>query len=175
MLVAAIAGFAAAFHSGNDWLGFAAGAGAGLLLAAIFGVLVIWLNTNQYATGLALCLFGVGFSAFVGVGYVGKKLGEREPFEVPFLADIPFLGPALFKQHPLVYLAMLLARGARVVPYRSRAGSCCARSASRPTRRMRSATRCAGSGSRRWSPAARSAASPARSCRSSTRRCGSRA
>jgi len=29
MLVAAIAGFATAVHTGNDWLAFAAGAGAG--------------------------------------------------------------------------------------------------------------------------------------------------
>ena len=34
MLVAAIAGFAAAFHSGNQWVAFAAGAGAGMVLAA---------------------------------------------------------------------------------------------------------------------------------------------
>jgi ABC-type uncharacterized transport system permease subunit len=64
MLCAAIAGFATVVHTGNTWLGFAAGMAAGALLAAIFGVLVIWLNTNQYATGLALSLFGVGFSAF---------------------------------------------------------------------------------------------------------------
>jgi ABC-type uncharacterized transport system permease subunit len=61
MLCAAVAGFATVVHTGNDWLGFAAGMGAGALLAAIFGLLVIWLNTNQYATGLALSLFGVGF------------------------------------------------------------------------------------------------------------------
>ncbi|MDE2565968.1 MAG: ABC transporter permease, partial [Burkholderiales bacterium] len=58
MLVAAIAGFATAVHTGSDWLGFGAGALAGALLAAAFGVLVIWLNTNQYASGLALSLFG---------------------------------------------------------------------------------------------------------------------
>src|SRR5262245_18261449 len=49
MLVAAIAGFATAVHSGSDWLAFAAGMGAGALMAAAFGALVIWLNTNQYA------------------------------------------------------------------------------------------------------------------------------
>jgi ABC-type uncharacterized transport system permease subunit len=64
MLCAAIAGFATVVHTGSDWLGFAAGMAAGALLAAAFGVLVIWLNTNQYATGLALSLFGGGFSAF---------------------------------------------------------------------------------------------------------------
>ncbi|MCU0965337.1 MAG: ABC transporter permease, partial [Burkholderiaceae bacterium] len=49
MLVAAIAGFAAAFTTGSDTLAFVAGAAAGGLLAAAFGALVIWLNTNQYA------------------------------------------------------------------------------------------------------------------------------
>jgi len=111
MLCAAIAGFAAVVHTGNDWIGFAAGMGAGALLAALFGLLVIWLGTNQYATGLALSLFGVGFSAFAGIRYVQEKLPERPQFEVPFLADIPLLGSALFKQHPMVYATMALCIG----------------------------------------------------------------
>jgi general nucleoside transport system permease protein len=122
MLVAAIAGFAAAFTTGSDTLAFVAGAVAGGLLAAAFGALVIWLNTNQYATGLAVSLFGYGFSAFVGVGFVGKKLAERTPFEIPFLADIPLVGPALFKQHPMVYLAIALMFVCMWFLYRSRAG-----------------------------------------------------
>ena len=122
MLVAAIAGFAAAFYSGSDLLAFAAGAAAGGLLAAVFALLVIWLNTNQYATGLALSLFGTGFSAFAGIKYTQEKLGERPSFSIPGLADIPFVGPALFRQHPMVYLAMLLALGLALFLYRSRAG-----------------------------------------------------
>jgi len=122
MLVAAIAGFAAAFTTGSDIAAFIAGAAAGGLLAAAFGVLVIWLNTNQYATGLAVSLFGYGFSAFVGVGYVGQKLSERTPFEVPVLSQIPFIGPALFRHHPMVYVAILLVAAAVWFLYRSRAG-----------------------------------------------------
>jgi ABC-type uncharacterized transport system permease subunit len=122
MLVAAVAGFAVAFNTGSDLLAFAAGAGAGALLAAGFGLLVIWLNTNQYATGLALSLFGYGFSAFVGVAYVGKKLEERANFAVPGLADIPFVGPALFKQHPAVYVAVLLTIALMWFLQKSRAG-----------------------------------------------------
>ena len=122
MLVAAVAGFATAVHTGNDWLAFGAGAIAGALLAAVFGLLVIWLNTNQYATGLALSLFGTGFSAFAGIKYTQEKLGERPSFSIPGLADIPFVGPALFRQHPMVYLAMLLALGLALFLYRSRAG-----------------------------------------------------
>jgi general nucleoside transport system permease protein len=122
MLVAAIAGFATAVHSGSDWAAFAAGMGAGALMAAAFGLLVIWLNTNQVATGLALSLFGAGFSAFVGIGYVQGKLGERPSFSVPLLADMPFIGPALFRQHPMVYIAIALTGATAWFLYRSRAG-----------------------------------------------------
>jgi simple sugar transport system permease protein len=106
MLCAAIAGYATVVHTGSDWMGFLAGMGAGAVLALFFGALVIGLNTNQYATGLALSLFGVGFSAFVGTSYVQAKLPERLSYEVPYLADLPVIGPALFRQHPMVYLAI---------------------------------------------------------------------
>ena len=122
MLCAAIAGFATVVHSGSDVLGFAAGIGAGALLALIFGLLVIWLNTNQYATGLAVSLFGAGFSAFVGVAYVQQKMPERPSFAVPWLADLPLVGPALFRHHPLVYLTVLLALAMIWFLYRTRSG-----------------------------------------------------
>ncbi len=122
MLVAAIAGFATAVHTGNAWLAFAAGMVAGALMAACFGLLVIWLNTNQVATGLALSIFGGGFSAFVGIPYVAEKLGEQSQFHIPWLADLPFIGPALFRQHPMVYIAMALVAVLAWFLYRTRAG-----------------------------------------------------
>ena len=122
MLVAAIAGFATAVSTGSDWLAFAAGMGAGAGLAALLGVLVIWMNTNQYATGLALSLFGSGLSAFVGIGFIQAKLGERVVWAVPGLSDLPFVGVALFRHHPLVYGAMALAAGVAWFFFRTRTG-----------------------------------------------------
>jgi simple sugar transport system permease protein len=122
MLCAAIAGFAAVVHTGNDWVGFAAGTAAGALLALIFGALVIWLNTNQYATGLAVSLFGTGFSAFAGIGYVQERIPQRPTFAIPWLSDIPFLGSALFQHHPLVYLTVLFALALIWFLYRTRSG-----------------------------------------------------
>ena len=122
MLCAAIAGFATVVSTGNDWLGFAVGMGVGALLAAIFGLLVIWLNTNQYATGLALTLFGTGFSAFVGTSFVQAKIPERSSFAVPYLSDIPWVGPALFRHHPLVYVTVVLALVLIWFMYRTRSG-----------------------------------------------------
>ena len=122
MLCAAIAGFATVVTTHNPWLGFLAGMAAGALLAAFFGVLVIWLNTNQYATGLALSLFGVGFSAFAGINFVQAKLPESASYAIPVLGDIPLIGPALFRHHPMVYVAMALTAALIWFLYRTRAG-----------------------------------------------------
>ena len=122
MLCAAIAGFATVVATGSDTLGFVAGMGAGAVMALVFGVLVIWLNTNQYATGLALSLFGAGFSAFAGIRHVQEKIPERPNFTIPYFTDIPLLGPALFRQHPLVYLTAVFALGLIWFLYRTRSG-----------------------------------------------------
>jgi general nucleoside transport system permease protein len=122
MLCAALAGYATVVYSGSDTLGFVAGMGAGAILAAVLGVLVIYLHANQYATGLALSLFGAGFSAFAGVGYVQEKIAARPSFALPWLSDIPFLGAALFRHHPMVYLAMVLGAALVWFLYRTRAG-----------------------------------------------------
>lgn len=122
MLMAAVAGFATALATGSDVAAFAAGALAGAAAAAMFGWLVIWLNTNQYATGLALALFGAGLSAFVGVGLVGKKLDDRVSFELPWLADLPFVGTVFFRQHPMAWVTLVLVLGVAWFLYRTRAG-----------------------------------------------------
>ena len=107
MLVSAITGFAVAVNTGSPTLGFLAGAGASMVLSGFFAWLTVWLGTNQYATGLALSLFGAGASTYIGLNYVGNSLHNGR-FGIPFLEDIPVLGPALFRQHPMVYLSLLL-------------------------------------------------------------------
>lgn len=122
MLCAAIAGFATTAHTGSAALGLLAGAAAGVALALIFGVLVIGLNTNQYATGLALSLFGAGFSAFVGQNWVQAQLPAQPNRAIAGLSDIPFVGVALFTHHSLVYAAAALAVALTWWLARTRAG-----------------------------------------------------
>ena len=122
MLCAALAGFATVVATGSTGLGFAAGMAAGAVLAGIFGVLVIWPNTNQYATGRALSLFGAGFSAGAGLNFVQAKMPTLPKYSIPGLSDIPLIGPALFNHHPLVYLAVVLALGLMWWLDRSRTG-----------------------------------------------------
>jgi simple sugar transport system permease protein len=122
MLCAALAGFATVVHTGSDSLGLLAGVAAGALLAGVLGLLVVGLNTNPYATGLALSLFGAGLSAFLGAPYVQAKLPERVQFSVPGLSDLPWVGPALFQHHPMVYVVAIGALCLMVWLDRTRAG-----------------------------------------------------
>jgi ABC-type uncharacterized transport system permease subunit len=122
MLIAAVCGFATAVHTDSAWVAFGAGALAGAILSTMFGWLVIWLHANQYAAGLAMSLFGAGVSAFVGVPYTREKLSLPPVTGIPLLRDIPFFGPALFRQHALVYLTIAFTFFLTWLLYRSRTG-----------------------------------------------------
>jgi simple sugar transport system permease protein len=119
MLVAAVAGFMVGYQTQQPLLGFLAGAVAGMLMATLFSWLALVLATNQVATGLALSIFGTGLSAFMGQRFVGFAMPAQAK-SVPFLADIPFIGPAFFQHHWMVYFSLLLCFGALLF-----GGACC--------------------------------------------------
>jgi len=122
MLVAAIIGFVAVLASGSYAFGLVAGALAGAALAALFALFALGLHANQYATGLALALFGAGLSAFLGMPYSGASLPARDDSGFAGIAELPLLGPALTALHPIVYLALLLAAGVYWFLFHSRGG-----------------------------------------------------
>src|SRR5256885_15181712 len=70
MLVGAVCAFIVTAKTQSPWAGVLAGGAAGAALALIFAVVALSLLANQVATGLALSLFGVGLSAFVGLDYI---------------------------------------------------------------------------------------------------------
>ncbi len=121
MLVAAVVAFAVAHDSGSYGLGFACGALAGALLALVFAFFALTLHANQYATGLAIALFGAGASAFIGLPYSGQSLPARAD-GIPVLRDLPVAGPIVFGHHPLVYVSLLLVAAVAWLLFRTRAG-----------------------------------------------------
>ena len=122
MLIGAIAGFAAATSSGSLWLGVLTGMAAGAAMAAVFAVLTLNLMANQVASGLALTLFGVGLSAFVGKPFEGVSLLRDGAPSLPLLGDLPVLGPILFHQHYLVYVSWGVFAAVSWFLFRTRAG-----------------------------------------------------
>ena len=121
MLVAAVAGFMVGYQTQSPLLGFAAGALAGMLMATLFSWLALVLATNQVATGLALSIFGTGLSAFMGQRFVGFAMPAQAK-AVPGLADLPFVGPAFFQHHWMVYFSLLLCLAIMWFLFRTRAG-----------------------------------------------------
>jgi general nucleoside transport system permease protein len=122
MLVGAMSGFAVGVSTGSLWLAFLAAAAGGALIALLFGVLTLSLQTNQVATGMALTLFGVGLSAFAGRSFVGLPIARVPPLHIPLLSDLPIVGPLLFRYDPLVYLSIALCALIAWVLKRTRVG-----------------------------------------------------
>lgn len=108
MLFGAVVGFIAAIGTGSLWLGVLAAMAAGVLLSALFALVALGCNANQVATGLALTIFGIGLSSFVGAAWVGKPLAGFEPVAIPLLGALPMLGKVLFSQDLMVYLSFAL-------------------------------------------------------------------
>lgn len=122
MAVGAITGFAVAHHSGSAWVGVGAAMLAGAAMSLIFAFLVLTLLANQVASGLALSIFGVGLSAFIGKPYESMTLPAIAPIRIPLLADIPVIGPVLFAQDSLVYFSWALFAAVVWFLYKTRAG-----------------------------------------------------
>ncbi|HUC62712.1 MAG TPA: ABC transporter permease [Alphaproteobacteria bacterium] len=122
MLVGAIAGFATAHSTGNPFLGVIAAIFAGGAMALIFGFLTLTMLANQIATGLALTIFGRGFSALMGAGFVGIAAPTLPKLKVPLLTELPFIGPVLFGHDILIYFSFVALAATGWFLYRTHAG-----------------------------------------------------
>ena len=107
MLVGAIAGFVAQFYTGNPYLALLCGAFAGATVSLIFAFLTLSLSANQTATGLALTIFGTGFTALAGKEYSAKPVTLFAPLFPPELAAHPLLR-VVFGHSPLAYFALFM-------------------------------------------------------------------
>jgi simple sugar transport system permease protein len=111
MILGAFAAFAVAYATGMPLLGVAAAATVGGIAALLHAGVTITLRANQYVSGLALSILGLGLAGLLGRGWEGLPLFHALPdLSLPGLSHIPFLGPALFThQSPLTYLGFLMA------------------------------------------------------------------
>ena len=122
MLVGAITGFIAMVKTGSLLLAAGCGMAAGAAMAAVFGLLTLTLMANQVASGLALTIFGVGLSAFLGLDYTSFALSGVKELHLPLLSDLPVIGKLLFSYDILVYASILLFVAVSWFLYRTKAG-----------------------------------------------------
>lgn len=109
MIAGAYMGFLGAYYSGSFWLGFATGAAGGIAVAALMALLCVRIGLNQIVIGIALTLGLEGLTALLHHFQFSRsypRLPAAQATPIPLLADIPVLGPALFRHHLIVYLAI---------------------------------------------------------------------
>jgi simple sugar transport system permease protein len=107
MLIGAIAGFAVNVMTGSPWYGVLAAATAGSVSALLFGFLVLTLNSNQVATGLALTIFGTGLSSLLGTAFTGRIVPVfGSPFPAALARDP--IWKLVFGHSPIVYFALIM-------------------------------------------------------------------
>lgn len=122
MLVGASVGFIGVAVTGNPLIGFVVAMLAGAAMSLVFGFLTLSLMANQVATGLALTIFGVGFSALLGVGFIGTPVTGLASVIWPGLSADPPLLQQLKQLDPLVWVAAATPFLIQFFIYRTRAG-----------------------------------------------------
>jgi ABC-type uncharacterized transport system permease subunit len=85
----------------------------GVIVAAIFAVFVVWLKADQIITGTAITLLSAGatgtlYRAWYGASGAALRTPTSTPIAIPGLVHLPVIGPALFAQPLLTYVAYLL-------------------------------------------------------------------
>ncbi|HVY18570.1 MAG TPA: ABC transporter permease [Bauldia sp.] len=122
MVVGAVVGFVAGHLSGVPAVGLIAAILAGMAMASVFAVATLIFVTNQVASGLALTIMGLGLAALIGDRFVSVPGLGLSRIAIPGVSDIPLIGPLIFGEDPLVYLAIALTIAVSWFLFRTRAG-----------------------------------------------------
>ena len=111
--IGSLVGFLVCLITGNPFLGVLAGAAAGIAVNMIYAYATINLCAEQIVYGMAINIFAPALAAFIYRVYFGAgselvQVTLMSTVAIPGLKDIPFIGPLLFDQTPMVYLAYAL-------------------------------------------------------------------
>ena len=112
----------------NPWAGLFAALLAGALVALVLGLFTITYRVNQVIVGVVLNVLVLGMTSFLYVQLLTKEADTlnrtvRFPsIAIPFISEIPIIGPALFRQSVIVYLMYIAVPLVWFAMYRTRWG-----------------------------------------------------
>ena len=129
MIMGAVTGFAAAFHTESLFWGVVVAMLVGAIMASIHAFVTITLLADQVVSGLAMTLLGTGLASFLGqrlgvdgaplVGQIGPRF---ERVALPVLSDLGAMGDSVFNRDILTYFMYILVPIIWVFIYKLRAG-----------------------------------------------------
>jgi general nucleoside transport system permease protein len=127
MVVGAFAGWLTVYLGGGLWFGVGVAMLSGMAFGLVHGVLTVPFGLSQHVVGLGITLLATSLTYYcyrLALPEVTSppKIEAFQPLEIPLLSDIPVIGPALFNQTPLTYLAFVLVIAVTLVLYRTPLG-----------------------------------------------------
>jgi general nucleoside transport system permease protein len=127
MVIGAFSGWMAVYLGMGLWGGVAVAMLAGMLFGLLHATLTVPFGLSQHVVGLGVTLLASSTSYFAYRLILPEvtsppKIEPFQPIEVPFLADIPLLGPALFAQTALTYAAFGVVLATAIILYRTPLG-----------------------------------------------------
>ncbi|MFA3920489.1 ABC transporter permease [Ruegeria hyattellae] len=127
MVSGAFAGWMAVYSGTGLWVGVGVAMAVGMLFGLLHSTLTVPFGLSQHVVGLGVTLLATSSTYYayrLALPEVTSppKIVAFQPYEIPLLSDIPLLGPALFSQTPLTYLAFVLVAFVGLVLYRTPLG-----------------------------------------------------
>lgn len=118
MLVGALAGFMGAYYGEQGdmplpaglapWIGILCGILAGAAMGLLMALLAVTLRTDQVIAGITLVILGQGLTTYVYRQQFSSLTARVTGFPelpIPYLAEIPLLGPIFFRHDSMTYLS----------------------------------------------------------------------
>jgi general nucleoside transport system permease protein len=127
MLAGAFGGAIAALMTTSLLIGLVVAAASGAVVGGTVGIATAKFRADQMVTGLAVNILVLGLTSFLLRALFGGRapvirLATLGTWPIPFLADLPILGPILFRQPGLVYVGLLLTALLSVFLAKTRTG-----------------------------------------------------
>ncbi|MBW3098591.1 ABC transporter permease [Pseudohoeflea coraliihabitans] len=127
MTAGAFAGWFTVYLGFDLWTGVMIAALTGAAFGLLHGVLTVPLGLSQHVIGIGITLLATSLTYFTYRLLLPEvssppKIEAFQPLAIPGLSEIPILGPALFEQTPLTYLAFVSVAVVAWVLYRTPAG-----------------------------------------------------
>ena len=126
-LIGAWGGFVGTYLTGSQLVGLLMAMGCGLIMAALYGLITVFMKQQQVVTGTALQILSAGFCSFFhrvifGVPITPLQIKTLPKLAIPLLSKIPFIGPIFFTQNIITYFAYLLIPASIFVLFRTSLG-----------------------------------------------------
>lgn len=109
------------------WIGLLAGVVIGILFSLLHAFASINLSANQIISGTAINMIAAALTVFLARNITGsgnvRILSSFKPFNVPFLSDIPIIGPLLFtKTYPTTWFILAVLLVSTFILYKTKFG-----------------------------------------------------